>query len=282
MAALILAVSGPAAADGTRLVYDGRLVWERADDPAFGGFSGIEVQPGGAEFLVLSDRGTIVEGRFVRDERGRLRRIEAGPPRPLRNARGDILAAGRSDSEGLAMSTDGTVFISFEGPARVRIEHGPDGRPHRLPGPDAFRAMQANAALEALAVDDAGHLYTLPERSGRFDRPFPVYRFDGSYWDIAFDLPRTGLFLPVGADFGPDGRLYVLERDFTGLGFRTRIRRMAPDGRNLQTLLRTGRHGNLEGIAVWSDANGLRVTLISDDNFNRFQKTVIVEYRLQD
>jgi len=281
-AALVFGAALPACAQMQEVVYLDTQVWQSPDDPTFGGFSGIEVLPDGARFIALSDRGRITEGRFIRDARGIITGIEAGPLVPLGDGSGGVLTPRRSDSEGLALAPDGEVFISFEGAARVRTETGPEGVPHALPIPDAFRRMQHNSALEALAIAPDGSLYTLPERSGKLDRPFPVYRYDGADWSVAFDLPRTGPFLPVGADFGPDGLLYILERDFTGLGFRTRIRRMATDGSALEELLVTGRHDNLEGISVWQDDDGLRITMISDDNFNWLQRTEIVEYALRD
>ncbi len=90
----------------------------------------------------------------------------------------------------------------------------------------------------------------------------------------------------MGADFGHDGRLYVLERGFNGLGFRTRVRSfdisngIAGDEKVLFNK-GIGRHDNLEGISVWRDAAGLiRLTMISDDNFRFLQQTEIVEYAL--
>lgn len=41
-----------------------------------------------------------------------------------------------------------------------------------------------------------------------------------------------------------------------------------------------GRHDNLEGLSVWRDAQGLRLTMVSDDNFMFFQRTEFVEYRV--
>ena len=39
------------------------------------------------------------------------------------------------------------------------------------------------------------------------------------------------------------------------------------------------RHDNLEGLAVWRDDSGaIRLTMISDDNFNLLQRTELVEY----
>jgi len=81
----------------------------------------------------------------------------------------------------------------------------------------------------------------------------------------------------------PDGQFYLLERDFTGLGFRTRIRQFDADFTNETVLLETGnaRHDNLEGISAWRDDSGsIRLTLVSDDNFLFLQRTEIVEYRV--
>mgnify|MGYP002634128825 CR=1 FL=1 len=106
-------------------------------------------------------------------------------------------------------------------------------------------------------------------------------------WDQPFSIPRRGPFLVVGADIGPDGKFYLLERHLSGIfGFQTRIRRFALTGEALSdenVLLETptGKHDNLEGIAVWRDAAGdIRITMISDDNFRSFQKTEFVEYRV--
>ena len=41
-------------------------------------------------------------------------------------------------------------------------------------------------------------------------------------------------------------------------------------------------YDNLEGIAVWADGQGIRITMVSDDNFLFVQRTELVEYRLRD
>ena len=259
------------------------FVWT-SEDPNFGGLSGIEVAPDGLGFVALSDRAHLVEGRFIR-ENGLITGIEAGPFRPLGNGEGAALQGPRADSEGLAIGADGRRYISFEGPdPRVRIETGPGGGPVALPRNPDFAQYPPNSSLEALAVGPDGAIYVIPERSGRFSRPFPVYRLRGGTWDIAFEIPRRDAHLVAGADIGPDNRLYVLERDFTGIGFRTRVRRFALDGSGEEVLIDTWQltHDNLEGISVWADAEGLRITMISDDNFRMFQRTEIVEYRVTD
>lgn len=257
-----------------------------SDDPLLGGLSAIEVAADGAGFVVLSDRGSIGQGRFRRDALGRITGVDATRMRPLRGEAEAPLRPGRTDSEGLALAPDGQIFVSFEGVARVLAYAAPNGPATNLPRPAGFHALPGNSALEALALHPDGRLFTLPERSGRLDRPFPVWVFDGK-WTQPFGLPRDGAFLPVAADFGPDGRFYLLERDFRGLGgFASRVRAFVPgpDGFGpAEVVLQTdpGTHDNLEGLSVWQDAKGaIRLTMVSDDNFQFYLRQEIVEYVL--
>jgi hypothetical protein len=281
---LILALfAGPAMADAEWL---GSLAW-RSDDPLLGGMSAIELAPDGAGFLALSDRGAITSGVLERDASGAVSGIAAAPLVKLLGKGRALLPKGRSDSEGLALLPDGSFFIAFEGAARVLYYRDATANPENLPRPDAFRRMARNASLEALAVAGDGTLYTLPEQAGGGEGPFPVWRYAQGEWDQPFNIERGGDFLPVGADFGPDGQLYILERNFLGLGgFAARVRRFARDTGGAGEIVletRAGRHDNLEGLSVWQDGAGaIRLTMISDDNFRFFQRTEIVEYRLAD
>lgn len=282
LTALTLSIWGVALA-ANLAELTGSYTW-RSDVSGFGGFSALEVSDDGMFFVALSDRAMIVEGRFLR-EGGEISGIEADALMPLPDENGDPITGPRADSEGLAIAPDGRVFTSFEGVARLRIEDRGDGLPERLSRHPDFEGLQSNSSLEALAIGPDDTLYAIPERSGRLNRPFPVYAFDGASWNIPFRIPRRGAFLVSGADVGPDGRLYVLERDFTGIGFRSRVRRFDLDGSNEEILFETstGTHDNLEGIAVWREAGGaLRLTMISDDNFRWFQKTEFVEYVIAD
>jgi hypothetical protein len=253
----------------------------------FGGFSGLELSADGSRFIAITDRARIASGRIERDE-GKITAITDVEFQPLRDDNGQAMIGARAaDSEGLALGSDGQTYISFEGRHRVWRYSRPGAEAALLPIPEAFKGLQLNSGLEALAIGPDGTLFTLPERSGHLERPFPVFRYRNGRWDRPFSLPRRGKFLPVGADFGPDGRFYLLERHFAGpLGFLTRIRSFAlgdagfADERILLTTY-VGTHDNLEGISVWQDSSGsLRITMISDNNFSIFQITEFVEYRL--
>ncbi|KMK65505.1 esterase-like activity of phytase family protein [Puniceibacterium sp. IMCC21224] len=261
----------------------GSFVW-RSDDPDFGGFSGIELSADGADFVVINDRARTLTGRLIRRD-GRIVSAQIEPLTPLRGVKGEIQPQRYADSEGLAIGSDGRMFVSFEGTHRIWSYTTPEAAAW-LPRADAFSTFERNGGMEALAIDDHGWLYTLPERSGALNRAFPIYRYRDGDWDQPFALHRDGGFLPVGADFGPDGLFYLLEREFTGLGFRSRVRRFTITETQLtggEILLETttGTHDNLEGLAVWRDTLGqIRLTMIADDNFKFFQRTEIVEYLL--
>ena len=280
---LVVALTLWAGAALAQAEFIGSYTWYDPAD-AFGGFSGIEVFEGGARMVAISDRGWIAQGRLTRDG-DQITGVADLVLAPIQDQNGDTLPRYFDDSEGLARAADGGLYISFEGNHRVAFYPEAEGPSQPMPRHPDFEGMQNNSSLEALAIDADGALYTLPERSGSLDVPFPIYRFRDGVWDQPFSLRRDPPFLPTGADIGPDGRFYLLERHFNGLGFETRVRRFAMDGSGEETLLQTGsmEHDNLEGISVWRDATGdLRLTLISDDNFRFFQRTEIVEYRLRD
>ena len=284
LAAALVCVAVKAMAE-PQAEYAGSYAWfERGK--AFGGFSGLEISGDGSSFMATSDRGSIASGALLRDGNGRITGVDAEPLRPLKNAKGNKLDRYEADAEGLAVRQDGRIYVSFEAFHRVWTYSDPESEAAWLPSHPDFRLFQNNSSLEAIAIGPDGALYTLPERSGQITNPFPVYRYMGGEWSVPFAIPRRGELLPVGADFGPDGRFYLLERHLSLFRFSSRVRSFRMDGdaisdERLVFESSPGKHDNLEGIAVWRDAAGdIRLTMISDDNFNDFQRTEFVEYRL--
>lgn len=285
IAALLLAgpVSAVEAKTATRLQsYE----W-RHDADWFGGFSALHVSDEGRKLTAINDRARLITARIQRDG-NRITGIELLEDRQILSSRGRIMTGRAGDSEGIAMAGDGSLYISFEGVHRVAHYARPGANARVLPRPGAFLALDVNGSFEGLAIDKRGWLYTLTEKNRTAQGEIPVYRWDGRAWSTPFVLPARGKFLPVSADFGPDGRFYVLERAVSFTGFRSRLRRWQVEGdmpTAEQVLFETGTgtHDNLEGLSVWRDAQGaLRATMVSDDNFLALQRTELVEYLLPD
>ena len=107
---------------------------------------------------------------------------------------------------------------------------------------------------------------------------------------FAFSLGRADDYDVADCAFLPGGDLLTLERRFRWLdGVRVRLRRFSgaeirPGARIGGELILDADMGyeidNLEGLSVWRDGGGATMlTLVSDDNFNWFQRTLLLEFR---
>ncbi len=236
----------------------------------FGGISAIDVFANGQRAYLLSDRGNMYEMTLPRDAA----RLTG------KSAVGQFVGWTGGDSEGLAVNLP-DIFVSYEWPSRV-------DRPWMrcLPSHNDFAELQGNRALEALAVTEDGVLYVASEAKFPEDVGFPIYRSVPGGWAFFQHLDPVENFRPVGADFGPDGWLYILERSFGLWGFRSQIRRLNPAQPDAPEFVWTSdpaEFDNLEGISVWEDQTGqTRITMVSDDNFMPFVRGELVEFILRD
>jgi hypothetical protein len=148
--------------------------WTNAD-ARFGGFSGLEIADDGVEFEAISDDGLWVKSRLIRGVvDGPIIGVEGFEPALLKGRRTPYLPPIWDDAEGLAVASSGERFVSFEGNHRVWRYDDPFDFAVEIPQHPDFSGMQNNSSLEVLAIDGAGVLYTLPERSGVATRPCAV------------------------------------------------------------------------------------------------------------
>ena len=286
-AALALLAAGLAAATVPRpegaAVHLGSHAW-RLPWHGAGGVSALLLEPDGAGFTAVTDRGFWIRGSLARDAAGVVRDVDATARVRIRKSAGfRRLWGGERDAEALARQGE-DVLIAFEGYHRVmRHAGGIWGRPTRLGAPADFSALPLNRGIEALATAPDGTLVAVAEAPRLEDGPLQAWRHAGGAWVRAFTLPRRGGFLATAADFGPDGRLYLLERSFWLVGFRSRLRSFDAGGgdERVEFTSRLWAHDNLEGLSVWRDAGGrLRATMVSDDNLRGIQRTEFVDYLL--
>lgn len=266
------------------------LLW-RTDVKPLGveGLSALWMAPDGGRLIALSDRSFALSAQVGRDAEGRITSLTEEGRWPLRLPRGPGAREVPIDTEGIALGRGGAIFVSAEGPARILRLDSPGAEARLVARPDAFDNMHPNGALEALAIGPDGALYTLPETPEAGTRGFPLYRRAGREWSVLATLPAQGGMAPVGADVGPDGRLYILYRDFSPLrGFSSLLQRhtIGPDTVGAaETLLHSGfgQLGNLEGVSVWRAADGgLVASMVTDDNGLFVQDAELIEMHLPD
>lgn len=274
----VLALAGVARAQG--LEPAGSFTWVTE---AVTELSAIEVGDDGQGFTAVGDRGWLLRGRFERDAQGVIRGVAVQEIAPVLGNDGLPVAARRvgdwADAEGLAMAPGGDCWISFERWAHVARYDGCRGPGQWIKDAPGFAALPDNGQLEALALSPDGRLYTIAETAQ--EGGFPVWRLEGDAWAEAGHIPEEGGFAITGADFGDDGSLYITERKLVmGLWWQARIRRLKMADPATVQVLWTGDVGNLEGISVWRDGTGQRLTLVTDDNGSRAEPTQFIEFRL--
>ncbi|MGB3316945.1 MAG: esterase-like activity of phytase family protein [Albidovulum sp.] len=284
--AIIFLIGNAPKAPAAELVSRGGYSWAESYE-GFGGFSGLAMAPDGASLLAVSDGGWLVRARLSRDADGRLRGVTTEWRDRFRDNQGDPVNDFKSDAEALAVTADGTAYVAFEGYTRIAAFHPPDMMPRPLHRWDRFKKHWGNEAFEGLIMLPDGRLMAVLEEA--HDGRYRTILGRDHDWQAGPSIPAPDGYAATDSTIGPDGRFYLLERRVTLTArFATRIRRFTLDDGGFgpgETLLETaqGALGNMEGISLWPDKDGRTVvTLIADDNFLPFQKTLLVEYDLAD
>lgn len=283
LVSLILGLVWPWTANAGELEFLGQLSLETE---VVAGVSGLELSEDGRRFLAVSDRGWWLEGALERSG-DTLTNVTIDRILPILGSDGFPVSArrvaDRSDAEGLIVDADGTAWVAFERWAHVALfPDGITGKAKWIKDHPTFYDFAENWQLEAMAQAPDGTIYVFSERP--LAEGFPIYRLDGSVWTIDGYLPERDVFSIVGADFDKvTGDLYLLERKLVvGIWWQSRIRRVHLDTGADETLWTSERGDffNLEGISVWRDAKGLRLTIVSDNNGDRDEPTQFIEFRL--
>ncbi len=251
------------------------------------GLSGLEMSEDGSAFTTISDRGWIITGTIMR-QAGEMTEVTVEQHLPLLGNDGLPVAARRvgdwSDAEGLAVHADGRFWVAYERWARVAEHPGPTQASKWIRDHPTFAQFSDNRQLEALALHPNGDLFAFSEEP--LADGFPIYRLRDGTWGIDGTITQSDSYAIVGADFDHDGALYLLERKLVlGVWWQSRVRRIAdmaaPD--QIETLWESqrGAYDNLEGLSVWYDDDGLRVTMVTDNNSDVDEPTTFVEARLE-
>jgi hypothetical protein len=266
-----------------------------SNTPAFGGLSGIHVEPDGSRFIALTDRGFWRRGRIVYRD-GRPADIADAEMAPILGSDGKPLAArGWYDTESLA-ERDGMLYVGIERVEQiVRFDYRRDGllaRAQVISVPPDFRTFKYNKSLECLAAPRqgllAGALIVVTERSLDKAGNLRSFLLEG---DVVtrFSVKRTDEFEATDCTILPPDNLLLLERRYSPVrGVAMRIRRLPlaslkegalVDGPSMIEADLGYQIDNMEGIAVHHTETGETIlTLVSDDNFSFIQRNLLLQF----
>ncbi len=278
----------------------GRLTWRGgleivSDDSRVGGFSGLLIADDGRRLLAVTDRGHWLSARPRYDEGGRLVGLDRAEAASLAGLGGEPLSGKKhQDAESLALLPDGTVLVAFERAHRLwryRYDGGAlHGPPEAFPAPPGLADAPANGGIEALVVLADGSVLALTEKQ-EAENGLTGYLHRGGHWHTLSYRPAPG-FKPTGAARLPNGDLIVVERFFKLPGAPAiRVAEVPAaavrpgavlEGREIAILRAPLILDNFEAVATRRGADGRTlIYLLSDDNFNALQRTLLLMFALE-
>ena len=261
-------------------------------DRRFGGLSGITFI-GPDQLLAVSDRGWWISFRIV-EKKGQLVGISDATLDPMRDVRGDRLTSDR-DAEALEIAADGTLVVAFERRHRLWRYPPPPGYitapALELRGLAAWSALPSNGGFEAIAMLAGDRRLLVSEQGREGETDLAAWLFDGGQYQ-RLTYVTIGEFVPTDLARLASGDLIALERRFTAVGgFASRLqiidqRLIRPGarvvGREIARFERPLLIENFEGIAVRDRPDGaVDVFVVSDDNYNPLQRTLLLSFRLE-
>ena len=272
-----------------------------SDHPQFGGISSLAFGPGGALFAV-TDVGRWIKFELTQDAAGVLTGV-SGVIGDLSDGLG-AYPKEDADAESLAFSPDGrSAYVGFERKHRIwRYDLTAQGewpaQAARAYAPREFQDLNRNRGIESLGVLPDGSLLALAENSRTGDSAIPAWILKGEEVQELSWRPRLrDGFLPTDLEVGPDGWIYVLERRVSLThGWAARVRRLPVAAAEPKVQMggeiiadysnRRNSLDNMEGLALRYEGEGesrpLRVYMISDDNFFPLQRTLLLQFELEE
>ena len=283
------------------VIWRGGIEMQSQTD-TFGGLSGLGFTGPDGWLVMVSDRGNFVSGQLLYDEAARPLGLIGVSITAIQNSSGrDLPRPFARDAEALTViERDGiptAVRVGFENLTRVAdfqlVDGIPQGAAREVAIPDWLSETRTNGTLEAVCVAPAaspiaGSTLLLTEGIIDDDGQHAAYLLGRNDRGRLSYVSGNGTD-PTDCAFLPNGDLLVLERGVAFLSFRMRLVRVpAADvkpGAHLtgEVLLQSSGADidNMEALAVHTAPDGTtRITLVSDNNFNDWERNLLLEFSL--
>ncbi len=267
--------------------------WELgSDNQDFGGISGLTILPDG-RFIGVSDAGTLIGFGLTGN---------ATADRPFIAPMPDAFAKGHNysdrDSEAVFHDAEsGKFWVSYEGKHAIRRFGRSFARREAIVRPKAMQKWGANSGGEALVRLRDGRFLVFSEGHDLPDGSYEALAFSGDPAEEGAESFSFGYEPPEGyritdAALLPDGRILTLNRRFSiPNAFTITLAILDPmeiaRGKRVSPLVIARLAppllvDNLEGLAVSEDSGRTIVWIISDNNFNIWQRTILMKFALDE
>ncbi len=219
---------------------------------------------------------------------------------PLRDPDGNVLEGDASDAESLTLINsnnglhgDSELVISLEFPPRIGRFRADGFFIAYIPLPDNLTEMEfysdQDATLDSLALHSKFGFITAPQKPLINSKPdlFSVYSIDGKEWCYAPLNYKDSTTL--GMETLPDGNLIVIERVYSSFYkpviYALRKLRIEETESSLIEVEEIAHFSSREGWLIDNFESvarhkGNRYFMVSDDNENSFQKTMLVYFEI--
>ncbi|WP_373488046.1 esterase-like activity of phytase family protein [Blastomonas sp.] len=271
---------------GELVLVDG---WELSSNNSdFGGFSALFAQ-GDGRLLALTD-GAVLAGFTITD--GAIAAESFVAPLPIR--KGERATKSDQDAESLTFDpVSGRFWVGYEQIHRIRRFSPGFGRAEASAQPLPMRDWPKNGGAEAIARLPDGRFLVFAEARYMTEGITDALIFATDPAEPGAAYARFGYRPPDGyriTDIAqlPDGRLIALHRRFalaSGVSAKIGLIDLADvqadavvSPRIIATLAPPLPVDNMEGIAVESQGQQAIVWIISDDNFNAFQRSLLLKF----
>ena len=230
------------------------------------------------------------------DAEGRLSNLTGWNIQSILSTTGAPVTAPLYDAEALARAPDGSFLIAFEGFHRIwRYPPPPatfDSLPTPVPVPPELAKAPFNGGLECTTVMPDGKILAVTEEYANPDATFKGWLLEDDRFAEVSYLPSAG-FQASDCAALKNGDVIFLERRYVPLGILFARLKLVKGvnirpgaklaGEELLRLEYPLEVDNFEGVAVQEDpVNGTTIYLVSDDNYNLFQRTLLLQFRLID
>jgi hypothetical protein len=277
---------------GIRILDQKHLSYKQIDGLRFSELSDLTYDPKANKLYMISDEGRLFAFHAIfSDGIDILKPVSATP---VTRENGKKFKKWKRDSEGLCMGSKGGLLISFEGEPRLGLfdTDGRHIRAYKLPKPlrDERNYRSRNKSLEALALHPHYGALMVAEWPLKKDskKHQTIYALSGKSW--YFRAEPESRSATAAIEVMDDGNLLVLERSFTDFldPFVVTLKKVYLEGCAQNTLcqsrvlLKMNSHkgwdvDNFEGLAR---VGKNRFVMISDDNDNFFQRTLLIYFEV--